>query len=100
MQLTLLINYFTFMLSLGLFGLQLHEFNLVIYFMNLEVALIAISMLYFVASLIIGNSFGYLFCIYILAIAGCESAIALILIILLQRSRVSIALEKINGLRF
>jgi NADH-quinone oxidoreductase subunit K len=93
------IHYFNITFSLGLFGLQLHELNLILYFMNLEVTLISISMLYFIGSLYLGNILGQLFTLYILTVAGCESAIALLLIILQQRIKLSIALDKIDNLR-
>jgi NADH-ubiquinone oxidoreductase chain 4L len=78
---------------IGILGFVLNRKNIILMLISIEIMLLAITFLILVSSLSFDDILGQTFAIYIIAIAGAESAIGLGILVAFYRLRGSIAIE-------
>lgn len=78
---------------IGTLGFVLNKKNIILMLISIEIMLLSITFLILLSSLNFDDVLGQLFSIYIIAIAGAESAIGLGLLVAFYRLRGSIAIE-------
>ena len=81
---------------IGLFGIVLNRKNLLVTLMSIEILLLSVSLNFITGSIFFNDVTGEIFVIFILAIAACESAIALAIISALCRYRAPLELRSIK----
>jgi len=91
-------NFYTMNLSLilftiGILGFVLNRKNIILMLISIEIMLLAITFLVLVSSLSFDDILGQTYAIYIIAIAGAESAIGLGILVAFYRLRGSINIE-------
>ena len=79
--------------TIGILGFVLNRKNIILMLISIEIMLLAITFLILVSSLSFDDILGQTYAIYIIAIAGAESAIGLGILIAFYRLRGSIAIE-------
>ena len=86
--------YLTMILFLiGVLGFILNRKNIILMLISIEIMLLAITFLILISSLNIDDIIGEIYAIYIIVIAGAESAIGLGILVAFYRLRGSIAIE-------
>lgn len=78
---------------IGTLGFVLNKKNIILMLISIEIMLLAITFLILVSSLSFDDLLGQTFAIYIISIAGAESAIGLGLLVAFYRLRGTIAME-------
>jgi len=78
---------------IGILGFVLNRKNIILMLISIEIMLLAITFLILISSLSFDDILGQTFAIYIIAIAGAESAIGLGILVAFYRLRGSIAIE-------
>jgi NADH-ubiquinone oxidoreductase chain 4L len=78
---------------IGTLGFVLNKKNIILMLISIEIMLLSITFLILISSLHFDDILGQVFSIYIIAIAGAESAIGLGLLVAFYRLRGSIAIE-------
>jgi NADH-ubiquinone oxidoreductase chain 4L len=78
---------------IGILGFVLNKKNIILMLISIEIMLLSITFLILVSSLYFDDILGQTFSIYIIAIAGAESAIGLGILVAYYRLRGSIAIE-------
>jgi NADH-ubiquinone oxidoreductase chain 4L len=78
---------------IGTLGFVLNKKNIILMLISIEIMLLSITVLILISSLGFDDILGQTFSIYIIAIAGAESAIGLGLLVAFYRLRGSIAIE-------
>ena len=78
---------------IGTLGFVLNKKNIILMLISIEIMLFSITFLILISSLSFDDILGQTFSIYIIAIAGAESAIGLGLLVAFYRLRGSIAIE-------
>jgi NADH-ubiquinone oxidoreductase chain 4L len=78
---------------IGILGFVLNRKNILLMLISIEIMLLSITFLILVSSLNIDDIIGQTYGIYIIAIAGAESAIGLGIIVAFYRLRGSITIE-------
>ena len=78
---------------IGLLGFVLNKKNIIMMLISIEIMLLAVTFLILVSSLSFDDILGQTFSIYIIAIAGAESAIGLGILVAFYRLRGSIAID-------
>ena len=78
---------------IGVLGFVLNRKNIILMLISIEIMLLAITLLILVSSLIFDDIIGQIYGIYIISIAGAESAVGLAILIAFYRLRGSIAIE-------
>ena len=78
---------------IGVLGFVLNRRNLILMLISIEIMLLAITYLILVSSVSFDDILGQTYAIYIIAIAGAESAIGLGILVAFYRLRGSIAIE-------
>ena len=78
---------------IGILGFVLNRKNIILMLISIEIMLLAITFLILVSSLNFDDILGQVYAIYIIAIAGAESAIGLGILVAFYRLRGSIAIE-------
>jgi NADH-ubiquinone oxidoreductase chain 4L len=78
---------------IGILGFVLNKKNIILMLISIEIMLLSITFLILVSSLCFDDVLGQTFSIYIIAIAGAESAIGLGILVAYYRLRGSIAIE-------
>lgn len=78
---------------IGVLGFVLNRKNIILMLISIEIMLLAITFLILVASLGFEDILGQVYAVYIIAIAGAESAIGLGILVAFYRLRGSIAIE-------
>lgn len=78
---------------IGTLGFVLNKKNIILMLISIEIMLLSITFLILVSSLSFDDVLGQTLSIYIIAIAGAESAIGLGLLVAFYRLRGSIAIE-------
>jgi NADH-ubiquinone oxidoreductase chain 4L len=78
---------------IGILGFVLNRKNIILMLISIEIMLLAITFLILVSSLSFDDILGQTYAIYIIAIAGAESAIGLGILVAFYRLRGSIAIE-------
>ena len=77
----------------GILGFVLNKKNIILMIICIEIMLLSITFLILINSLSFDDIIGQTFAIYIIAIAGAESAIGLGILVAFYRLRGSIAIE-------
>lgn len=86
--------YFSILLFLiGILGFVLNRKNIILMLISLEIMLLSITLLVLLGSLGFQDILGQTFSIYIIAIAGAESAIGLGILVSYYRLRGSISIQ-------
>ena len=93
-----------FIIPLGFFilamiGVFLIRQNIIIILMCLELILLAININFVLFSVYLDNIFGQVVAVFILSIAGAESAVGLAILIIYYRIKGVIAINYINSLK-
>ena len=78
---------------IGILGFVLNKKNIILMLISIEVMLLSITFLILLSSLSFDDILGQTFSVYIIAIAGAESAIGLGILVAYYRLRGSIAIE-------
>ena len=78
---------------IGTLGFVLNRKNIILMLISIEIMLLAITFLILVSSLSFDDILGQTYTIYVIAIAGAESAIGLGILVAFYRLRGSIAIE-------
>jgi NADH-ubiquinone oxidoreductase chain 4L len=78
---------------IGILGFVLNRKNIILMLISIEVMLLAITFLILVSSQGYDDIIGQTYAIYIIAVAGAESAIGLGIVVAFYRLRGSIAIE-------
>lgn len=78
---------------IGILGFVLNRKNIILMLISIEIMLLSITFLILVSSLNIDDIIGQTYAIYIIVVAGAESAIGLGILVAFYRLRGSIAIE-------
>lgn len=78
---------------IGMLGFVFNRKNIILMLISIEIMLLAITLLILVSSVGFDDILGQTYAIYIIAIAGAESAIGLAILVAFYRLRGSIAIE-------
>ena len=78
---------------IGVLGFVLNRKNIILMLISIEIMLLAITFLILVSSLSFDDILGQVYAIYIISIAGAESAIGLGILVAFYRLRGSVAIE-------
>jgi len=78
---------------IGILGFVLNKKNIILKLISIEIMLLAITFLILISSLNFDDIVGQVYAIYIISIAGAESAIGLAILVSYYRLRGSIAIE-------
>ena len=78
---------------IGILGFVLNRKNIILMLISIEIMLLSITFLILISSLSFDDILGQTFSVYIIAIAGAESAIGLGILVAFYRLRGSIAIE-------
>ena len=84
---------------IGLAGLISSQNNIIFMIISIEMMLFSASLAFIFSSITLNSIHGQIFSLFILTIAGAESAIGLALVIAFYRLRQSTNIEHINMLR-
>lgn len=86
-------NFSLLLFLIGILGFVLNRKNIILMLISIEIMLLAITFLILTASLNYDDIMGQTFAIYIITIAGAESAIGLGILVAYYRLRGSITIE-------
>lgn len=78
---------------IGILGFVLNRKNIILMIISIEIMLLAITFLILISSLSFDDILGQTYGIYVIAIAGAESAIGLGILVAFYRLRGSISIE-------
>jgi NADH-quinone oxidoreductase subunit K len=93
----LLVNVFLFIFSI--IGLVFAKHNFILVLVSLEIGFLAISLIFTLGSFFIDDLYGQLFTIFILTIAGGESALAISFLVFLDRYGVGLNSDSVSNLK-
>ncbi|RKP11774.1 NADH-ubiquinone oxidoreductase chain 4L/K [Piptocephalis cylindrospora] len=82
-----------FLFLIGIYGFILNKKNLILMIISIELMLLAVTLIILFNSLNFDDLIGQIFALYIIAIAGAESAIGLAILVAFYRLRGSIAIQ-------
>jgi len=85
--------------SIGVVGIFLNRKNLIILLMAIELMLLAVNMNFIAFSHYLGDLSGQVFVFFILTVAAAESAIGLAILVVLFRTRSTIAVDELDSLK-
>lgn len=77
----------------GVLGFVLNRKNIIMMLISIEIMLLSITLLVLLGSLSIGDVLGQVYAIYIISVAGAESAIGLGILVAFYRLRGSVAID-------
>jgi NADH-ubiquinone oxidoreductase chain 4L len=77
----------------GIIGFVLNRKNIILMLISIEIMLLGVTLLILIGSLNLDDIVGQTFAIYIIAIAGAESAIGLAILVAFYRLRGSISID-------
>jgi NADH-ubiquinone oxidoreductase chain 4L len=78
---------------IGILGFVLNKKNIILMLISIEIMLLSITFLILISSLSYDDILGQTFSIYIISVAGAESAIGLGILVAFYRLRGSISIE-------
>jgi NADH-ubiquinone oxidoreductase chain 4L len=78
---------------IGILGFVLNRKNIILLLISIEIMLLSITFLVLITSLSFDDILGQTFAVYIIAVAGAESAIGLGILVAFYRLRGSIAIN-------
>jgi NADH-quinone oxidoreductase subunit K len=85
--------------TIGSIGVFIIRRNIIITLVSIEMMLLACSLNFLIASITLDDVLGQLYSLFILAIAGSESAIGLAILVAYYRIRGTISLDTVNFLK-
>lgn len=94
-----LLDISTLLFTVGSVGVFIIRRNIIITLVSIEMMLLACSLNFLIASIILDDVLGQLYSLFILAIAGSESAIGLAILVAYYRIRGTISLDTVNFLK-
>jgi NADH-ubiquinone oxidoreductase chain 4L len=86
-------NFSVFLFIIGILGFVLNRKNIIMMLISIEIMLLSATFLILVSSLSFDDILGQTFAVYILTIAGAESAIGLGILVAYYRLRGSITIQ-------
>jgi NADH-ubiquinone oxidoreductase chain 4L len=86
-------NLFLVLFLIGILGFVLNRKNIILMLISIEIMLLAITFLILINSFIFDDILGQVFAVYIICIAGAESAVGLAILVAFYRLRGSIAIK-------
>jgi len=86
-------NFSIFLFVIGILGFVLNRKNIILMLISIEIMLLSITFLILISSLSFDDILGQTFAVYILTIAGAESAIGLGILVAYYRLRGSITIQ-------
>jgi NADH-ubiquinone oxidoreductase chain 4L len=86
-------NFSVFLFIIGILGFVLNRKNIIMMLISIEIMLLSATSLILVSSLSFDDILGQTFAVYILTIAGAESAIGLGILVAYYRLRGSISIQ-------
>ena len=78
---------------IGVLGFVLNRRNIILMLISIEIMLLAITFLILISSFLFDDILGQIYSVYIISIAGAESAIGLGILVAFYRLRGSVAIE-------
>ena len=85
--------------ALSVVGIVLNRKNLIVLLMAIELMLLAVNLNFVAFSHYLGDMAGQVFVFFILTVAAAESAIGLAILVVLFRTRESIAVDELDTLK-
>ena len=85
--------------TMGVFGIFLNRKNVIVILMCIELMLLAVNINFVAFSAELGDMVGQIFSLFILTVAAAEAAIGLAILVVLFRTRGSIAVEDISTMK-
>lgn len=85
--------------TLGVFGIFLNRKNVIVILMCIELMLLAVNINFVAFSAELGDLVGQVFTLFILTVAAAEAAIGLAILVVIFRTRGSIAVEDISTMK-
>lgn len=85
--------------TLGVFGIFLNRKNVIVILMCIELMLLAVNINFVAFSAELGDMVGQVFTLFILTVAAAEAAIGLAILVVLFRTKGSIAVEDISSMK-
>ena len=85
--------------AIGMAGIFLNRKNLIVLLMAIELVLLAVNMNFIAFSHHMGDLAGQVFVFFILTVAAAESAIGLAILVVLFRTRSTIAVDELDSLK-
>jgi NADH-quinone oxidoreductase subunit K len=85
--------------ALSVIGIFLNRKNLIVLLMAIELMLLAVNLNFVAFSHYLGDMAGQVFVFFILTVAAAESAIGLAILVVLFRSRATIAVDELDTLK-
>ena len=83
-----------FLFLIGIYGFILNKRNLILMLISLEMMLLGVTLMILLNSLSLDDSLGSIYSLYIIIIAGAESAIGLAIFVAFYRLRGTIRLNQ------
>jgi NADH-ubiquinone oxidoreductase chain 4L len=86
-------NFSIFLFIIGILGFVLNRKNIILMLISIEIMLLSVTFMIIISSLSFDDILGQTFAVYILTIAGAESAIGLGILVAYYRLRGSISIQ-------
>jgi NADH-ubiquinone oxidoreductase chain 4L len=86
-------NFSIILFIIGILGFVLNRKNIILMLISIEIMLLSVTFLILISSLSFDDILGQTFAVYILTIAGAESAIGLGILVAYYRLRGSISIQ-------
>jgi NADH-ubiquinone oxidoreductase chain 4L len=86
-------NFSIFLFIIGILGFVLNRKNIILMLISIEIMLLSVTIMIIISSLSFDDILGQTFAVYILTIAGAESAIGLGILVAYYRLRGSISIQ-------
>ena len=80
-------------------GIFINRKNVIILLMAIELMLLAVNMNFVAFSAFLGDAAGQIFVFFILTVAAAESAIGLVILVLVFRNRATINVEELDTMK-
>jgi NADH-quinone oxidoreductase subunit K len=94
-----LLNIFTILFFIGVFGLVLNRKNILITIMSIELMLLAVNLNFIIFSIYLDDIVGYIFVLFVLTVAATESAIGLAILSVYYKLKQTIQLDIIKNIK-
>ena len=85
--------------AISMAGIFLNRKNVIILLMAIELMLLSVNMNFIAFSSFLGDMAGQVFVFFILTVAAAESAIGLAILVVLFRTRATIAVDELDSLK-
>jgi NADH-quinone oxidoreductase subunit K len=85
--------------AIGVVGIFMNRKNLIVLLMAIELMLLAVNLNFVAFSHYLGDMAGQVFVFFILTVAAAESAIGLAILVVLFRTRSTIAVDELDTLK-